>query len=53
MSAERLFRISFCIPMIIANAKQMVCPILWSEDLNDGQDYGGVVVHDPFRESTL
>jgi predicted nucleic acid-binding protein len=47
------YKISFWDAMIIASAQQMACPILWSEGLNNGQDYGGVVVRDPFRESTL
>ena len=34
---------------IIAAALRLQAPILYSEDLSDGQDYGGVRVVNPFR----
>lgn len=42
------YKISFWDAMIIASARQLGCQVLWSEDLNDGQDYGGVTVKNPF-----
>jgi predicted nucleic acid-binding protein len=33
---------------IIAAAQQLEAPILYSEDMNHGQDYGGVKVINPF-----
>lgn len=35
--------------LIVAAALQTGCRILYSEDLNDGQDYDGVKVVNPFR----
>lgn len=34
--------------MIIVAARRSGARVLWSEDLNNGQDYGGVVVRNPF-----
>jgi predicted nucleic acid-binding protein len=35
--------------LIVATALHCGCAKLVSEDLNDGQDYGGVVVSNPFK----
>jgi predicted nucleic acid-binding protein len=35
---------------IIEAARAQGCPEVLSEDLNDGQDYDGVLVHNPFRD---
>ena len=35
--------------MIIAAAERAGCQRIWSEDLNTGQRYFGIVVEDPFR----
>jgi predicted nucleic acid-binding protein len=45
--AER-FRTSHFDSQIIAAAKRMGCATVYSEDLNHGQDYGGVRVVNPF-----
>jgi predicted nucleic acid-binding protein len=37
--------------MIVAAAERGNCLRIWSEDLNAGQEYFGVVVENPFRES--
>ena len=37
---------------ILAAAGQLGCRIVYSEDLNDGQDYDGVRVENPFRGVT-
>ena len=34
--------------MILRSAKELGCQILYSEDLNAGQDYAGVEVRNPF-----
>ena len=36
--------------LIIAAAEAASCEIVWSEDMNDGQVYGGVTVRNPFAE---
>jgi predicted nucleic acid-binding protein len=46
---HRRFGISFWDAMVVSSARRQGCRILWSEDLNDGQDYEGVVVRNPFR----
>ena len=45
---HRLSRISFWDAMIVRSAAKLVCPVLYSEDLDDGQVYEGVSVVDPF-----
>ena len=42
------YRLSFWDAMIVHAAREVGAAILWSEDLSDGQDYGGVVVRNPF-----
>jgi predicted nucleic acid-binding protein len=39
---------SFWDAMILRSAKELGCQILYSEDLNAGQDYAGVRVRNPF-----
>lgn len=34
---------------VVAGARQLGAPILYSEDLGEGQDYAGVTVVNPFR----
>ena len=46
-TSER-YRISYWDAAIIEAARALGCSTVLSEDLNDGQDYGGVVVTDPF-----
>ena len=45
---RRKFQISHWDATIIAAAQSLGCEILYSEDMNDGQDYGGVRVVNPF-----
>jgi predicted nucleic acid-binding protein len=44
------FQISYWDAAILEAARSLGCNEVLSEDLSDGQDYGGVVVVDPFRE---
>ncbi|MBI4585980.1 MAG: PIN domain-containing protein [Planctomycetes bacterium] len=44
------YDIAFWDAMIIHAAKELEATVLWSEDLNAGQNYGGVVVKNPFKE---
>jgi predicted nucleic acid-binding protein len=41
-------RVSFRDAMIICSAKQLGCKLIWTEDLNPGQDYEGVKAVNPF-----
>lgn len=43
------YQISFWDAMILQSARQCGCGTLWSEDLSDSQDYGGVKVVNPFK----
>jgi predicted nucleic acid-binding protein len=49
------FRISYWDAAILEAARALDCEVVLSEDLNDGQDYGGVRVENPFlyRETPL
>jgi predicted nucleic acid-binding protein len=42
-------RISVWDAMIIRSASRMQCPVLWTEDLNNGQVIAGVEIRNPFR----
>ncbi len=44
------FGVSYWDAAIIAAGLELGCTELLSEDLNDGQDYGGIVVTNPFRD---
>jgi predicted nucleic acid-binding protein len=46
--AER-YQTSHFDAQILAAARRLGCPTVYSEDLNHGQDYGGVRVINPFR----
>jgi predicted nucleic acid-binding protein len=46
------YQISYWDAAIIAAAKTMGCPTVYSEDLNPGQGYDGVIVVNPFATST-
>lgn len=43
------YQIGFYDAAILGAARQLGCKIVHSEDLNDGQDYDGVRVENPFR----
>ena len=43
------FGVSYFDALILAAARLAGCKTVFSEDLSDGQDYGGVRVEDPFR----
>ena len=47
------FRISYWDGAILAAARAMGAPVLYSEDLNHGQSYDGVRVANPFKQSPL
>lgn len=42
------WQISFWDAMVLVAAQKVGAGVLWSEDLNDGQDYDGIVVRNPF-----
>ena len=48
----RSFKISFWDSNIIAAARTLNCETIYSEDLNHGQDYGGIKVINPFVEES-
>ncbi len=41
-------QISFWDAMILTSAQQLGCQVVWSEDLNAGQEYGSARVQNPF-----
>lgn len=47
ISIQQQYQISFWDALIIRSAQESNCKTLWSEDLSNGQDYGGVKVIDP------
>jgi predicted nucleic acid-binding protein len=47
------FQLGYWDAAIIAAAKQLGCRMLYSEDLNAGQDYDGVTVVNPFAAAPM
>ena len=50
MSTRQRFTISYWDAAIIEAARALGCETVLSEDLNDGQDYAGVRVENPFSD---
>lgn len=48
MTARQRFQISYWDAAIVEAARSLGCETVLSEDLSDGQDYGGVKVYNPF-----
>jgi predicted nucleic acid-binding protein len=49
---QQRFQLSYWDAAILAAAKQMGCHTVFSEDLNDGQNFDGVTVVNPFTGAT-
>jgi predicted nucleic acid-binding protein len=50
MSSRQRFKISYWDAAILEAARALGCDVVLSEDLNDGQDYAGVRVENPFSD---
>jgi predicted nucleic acid-binding protein len=50
---EERYNISFWDALILAAAESGGAEVVYTEDLNDGQQYGSVTVRNPFRASTI
>lgn len=50
LTAKARFGISYWDAAIIEAARCLGCSTVLSEDLNEGQDYGGVMIVNPFRK---
>jgi predicted nucleic acid-binding protein len=46
---HRKYKISWWDALIVNSAIELGCSVLWTEDLNDGQQFGGVSVKNPFQ----
>jgi|SRR6185437_13778648 len=51
IDTEERYRISFWDALILAAAESGGAELLYTEDLSDGQQYGTVMVRNPFRSS--
>jgi predicted nucleic acid-binding protein len=49
IETHKVYGISYWDSLIVAAAERTGCLKLVSEDLNDGQEYNGIVVENPFR----
>jgi predicted nucleic acid-binding protein len=49
LSIAQRYKISYFDAQIVAAAKISGCGLMYSEDLNHGQNYDGVLVQNPFR----
>ncbi|HXA55434.1 MAG TPA: PIN domain-containing protein [Solirubrobacteraceae bacterium] len=50
LATRQRFEISYWDAAIIEAARTLGCEVVLSEDLSDGQDYGGVRVENPFGD---
>jgi predicted nucleic acid-binding protein len=50
ISTRQRFGISYWDAAILEAARALGCEVVLSEDLNDGQDYAGVRVENPFGD---
>lgn len=48
IDASLRWRISFWDGLLLTTARKAAAEVLWSEDLNDGQNFDGVTVRNPF-----
>lgn len=51
INAKQRYSISYWDAAIVTAAKHMGCRTLYREDLNDGQNYDGVTVVNPFKNA--
>jgi predicted nucleic acid-binding protein len=49
VTLRRRYKLSQWDATILAAAMELGCSVVYSEDMNDGQDYGGVRVVNPFK----
>ena len=49
LSTRRRFGISYWDAAILEAGRALGCDVVLSEDLGDGENYGGVRVENPFR----
>jgi predicted nucleic acid-binding protein len=49
LDAKKRYRISYWDAAILEAARSLGCDSVLSEDLTDGEDYGGVKIENPFR----
>lgn len=49
LELTKRYQLGYFDALVLAAARFADCEIVYSEDLNDGQDYGGVRVENPFR----
>jgi predicted nucleic acid-binding protein len=52
MHMEEQYKISFWDALLLAAAQSGGAAVLYTEDLNDGQQYGTVTARNPFRDET-
>ena len=48
VTGKEKWQIGFYDAMILAAANKAECTVVYTEDLNDGQRYGGVIARNPF-----
>lgn len=49
IATSQRFQIAYWDAAILEAARKLGCDTVLSEDLSDGQDYGGITVENPFR----
>ena len=46
---QKRYRLSWYDSLIVAAAQQSNCDILYTEDMQDGQQFGDLLIQNPFR----
>jgi predicted nucleic acid-binding protein len=49
IAIHQRYQLRYWDSLIVATARAAGCTVIYSEDLSDGQDYGGIAVVNPFR----
>jgi len=50
---QRRYKLAWYDAMILNSALESGCSILWTEDFNDGQRFGDLVVRNPYKNSQI
>jgi predicted nucleic acid-binding protein len=49
IAIHQRYQLRYWDALIVATARHVGCTEVLSEDMNDGQDYGGIVIVNPFK----
>jgi len=50
---QRRYKLAWYDAMILNSALETNCSVLWTEDFNDGQKFGDLVIRNPYKNTRL